>query len=324
MKTSILLFALASVGIFSCSKRLGEVKAPEFDVTTDKTTYKVGEPVVFKFQNTPEIISFYSGAPGNDYLYKDSGLVIPIADYGATFEFSTQLAGTGTQANQVSVWISNDYSGKNDFASVKAATWTDITGLFKLATSTTLLASGTKDISSYFSANRPVYIGFKYITKPQATNQPARTWYVQSFLVKSLVPPVNNQPVLITDHEHSGFQIINQFPAEAPSISNITATRITLLGNAFKLPTDSLYVPGSPWNDPMTETWAVSRALTKNPVSLAKNYSVAVKGINTDFLDSHSYIYTAAGTYKAYFVGTNGNIDDTKTVVKELTLVIER
>jgi len=324
MKTSVLLFGLASIGILSCSKRLGEVKLPEFEVTTEKTTYKVGEPVIFNFTNTTEIISFYSGASGNDYLYKDSGLVVPIADYGATLEFSTQLAGTGTQANQVSVWISNDYSGKNDFASVKAATWTEITSLFKLATSTTLLVSGTKEISSYFSSNRPVYIGFRYITMPQAINLAARTWYVQNLSVKSLAPPVNNQPIFITNHEHSGFQIINQYPVEAPSVSNVTATRITLLGNAFKIPTDSLYVPGSPWNDPQTETWAVSKGLTKNPVALPKNYSVAVKGINTDFLESYSYIYTAAGTYKAYFVGTNGNIDDTETVVKELTLVIER
>ncbi|HTF29459.1 MAG TPA: DUF5017 domain-containing protein [Flavitalea sp.] len=318
-------FSIAVLSIFfcSCSKRLGEVKEPDFEVTTEKTTYKAGESVLFNFTNAADIISFYSGAAGNNYLFKDSGQIIPVADYGATLEFSTQLAGTGTQANQLSVWVSNDYDGKTDFASVKAATWTEITSLFKLATSTTILAAGTKDISSYFNAGKPVYIGFKYLTKSQVANQPARIWYVQSLLVKSLAPLVNGQPVLITDHEHSGFQVINQFPVDAPSLSNIAATRITLLGNAFRIPADSTYVPGSPYNDPQTETWAISKALTKSPVTLARDFSIAVKGINTDVLPGFSYTYNAPGTYKAVFIGSNGNVEQTKTVIKELQLVIE-
>jgi hypothetical protein len=323
MNRFTLSIAVLSILFCSCSKRLGKVKDPEFEVTTEKTTYKVGETVFFSFTNTADFISFYSGAPGNNYLYKDSGQTIPIADYGATLEFSTQLAGTGTQANQLSVWVSNDYNGKTDFASVKAATWTDITSLFKLATSTTILAAGTKDISTYFTPGKPVYIGFKYITKPQVVNQPARIWYVQSLLVKSLAPLINGQSVLITDHEHSGFQIINQFPVEAPSLSNIAATRITLLGNAFRIPGDSLYVPNSAYNDPQTETWAISKALNKTPVTLARDFSIAVKGINVDFLAGFSYIYNTPGTYKAYFIASNSNIEQSKTVIKELQLTIQ-
>jgi hypothetical protein len=323
MKTSILFLALASIGILSCSKRLGKVKDPEFEVTTEKTNYKVGEPVTFNFANNSDVISFYSGAAGNNYMYKDSGQVIPVANFGVTLEFSTQLAGTGTQANQLTVWISNDYNGKDDYASVKAATWTEITSLFKLATTTTLLAAGNKEISSYFNADKPVYIGFRYLTMPQAINKPARIWYVQNLLVKSLAPPINNQPVLITGQERSGFKIINQYPVEAPSLSNVAPTRITMLGNAFRIPGDSLYVPGSAWNDPMTETWAVSKGITKAPVTLARDYSVAVKGINTDVVNSFTHIYTAAGTYKATFVAINSNIEESKTIVKELTLVIE-
>ena len=323
MNRFTLSIAVLSILFCSCSKRLGKVKDPDFEVTTAKTTFKAGEPVLFNFTNDADIISFYSGAPGNNYLYKDSGQIIPIADYGATLEFSTQLAGTGTQANQLSVWVSNDYTGKTDFTSVKAATWTEITSLFKLATSTTILASGTKDISSYFGSGKPVYIGFKYITKPQVVNQPARIWYIQSLLVKSLAPLINGQSILISDHEHSGFQIINQFPVDAPSLSNVAATRITLLGNAFKTPADSTYVPGSAYNDPQTETWAISKALTKGPITLAKDFSIAVKGINVDALPGFSHTYNSPGTYKAVFIGSNGNFEQTKTVIKELQLVIE-
>lgn len=323
MNRFTLSIVVLSILVCSCSKRLGKVENPDFEVTIQKNTYKVGETVLFNFTNAADIMNFYSGAPGNNYLYKDSGQVIPISDYGATLEFSTQLAGTGTQANQLSVWASNDYNGKNDFASVKAATWTDITSLFKLATSTTILAAGTKDISSYFASNKPVYIGFKYLTKSQVANQPARIWYVQSLLVKSLAPSVNGQPVLITDHEHSGFQIINQYPVDAPSLSNVAATRITFLGNAFRIPGDSLYVPNSPYNDPQTETWAISKALNKNPITLARDFSIAVKGINTDAITSFAYTYNTPGTYKAYFIGSNSNIEQTKTVIKELQLEIQ-
>lgn len=338
----------------SCAKKLGEVETPEFEVAVQKTTFKVGEPVVFSFTGKQDNISFYSGEGFNDYAFKD-GRVVNVSGKGATLDFATQLSGTGTQTNQLSVWWSVNYNGKDDYASVQAATWTNITSSFTLATSTTNVASGKADISSLFTPGKPVYIGFKYTTKPQAANGLARSWLVQSLMVRSKAPLVLNKELLLTDQENAGFRLIDQYPKDAPSKSTVVTTRITLFGNLYKNPADSifnpnysiynpsnpiynpqspLYVPGavvpvyvpydpaSQYNDPLTETWVVSKPIYGDSVNLGPDWALSLKGINTDYLEEYVYTYKTPGTYKAHFIARNHTIDGVKEVIREIELTI--
>jgi hypothetical protein len=340
--------------ITSCAKRLGKLDTPAFEVTVKKQTFKVGEPVLFNFTGMPDNISFYSGEGFNDYHFKD-GRVINVAGKGATLDFATQLSGTGTQTNQVSVWLSNNYNGKNDFASVQAATWTDVTSSFTLTTSTTNVLSGKADISTWFTPGQPVYIGFKYTTMPQAANGLARIWWIQSVAVRSKAPFVLNKELLLTDQENAGFRIINQYPADAPSRSAVVPARITLLGNVYKDPADSVfnpnysiynplnpiynpqspsYVPGavipvfvpynpaSAYNDPLTVTWAISKPIYGDTVNLGPDWALSIKGINTDYLQEYIYTYKTPGTYKASFVAYNHNIEGEKKVIRQVELTI--
>lgn len=338
----------------SCAKKLGKVETPAFEVTVKKTTFKVGEPVLFSFTGKQDNISFYSGEGFNDYAFKD-GRVVDVSSKGVTLDFATQLSGTGTQTNHLSVWLSANYNGKGDFASVQAATWTDITSSFTLATSTTNLASGKADISSWVTPGKPVFIGFKYITKPQVANGLARIWWVQNLMVRSKAPVVLNKELLLTDQENAGFRIIDQYPGNAPSRSTITATRITLLGNQYKDPADSIfnpnyylynpanpiynpqsplykpgavipvyvpYDPASAYNDPLTETWAISKPIYGDTVSLGPDWALSLKGINTDYLQEYIYTYKTPGTYKAYFIARNHDIDEEKQVIRQVDLTI--
>lgn len=338
----------------ACSEKLGDLEEPTLEVKVEKTSFKVDEPVVFTFSGTQTGISFYSGEVFNDYAFKD-GRTVELAGQGATLDFFSQLAGTGTQTGQLSVWLSDNYNGGGDLASVKAAAWTDVTGSFTLATGTTNVASGKLDISSRVSKNKPLYIGFKYITKPQATNGLARVWWIQSLAVRSKAELLGEKELLLADQENAGFRTINQFPADAPSLTTISATRITLAGNRYKDPLDSIYNPAysiydpknpiydpkspsyqptakvpvfvpydpnSPYNDPETETWVISRPIYEDKVNLGPDRAVSIKGINTDVLDNYTYTYKTPGTYKVYFVASNHNIDGVKTVVRQLELTI--
>jgi len=210
-------------------------------------------------------------------------------------------------------------------------------------------------------AKKPIYIAFKYVTQPQETNGLARQWYVQTFAIKSkdsLSNTANATPIALTlaDQIHAGFKIVDNSPATNLAQSSVTSTRLTLWGNEYRYATlqkydttlakwdkkDPMYdpnsplyvasavwtpyvpfVPGAPDNDPATENWAVSAPISLTSVDLGPDYSSAIKaGIAASTLTTYPYTYAKPGTYKAVFVGFNGSIDKTKTVVKEITITV--
>src|SRR5690606_25939464 len=129
MKLKYYIICLGLLFLASCSKDLEVGKAPDFNVTTESTTFKVDEPVTFKFTGGADNISFYSGMPSNDYAFKD-GRVIELGNVGATMVFTSSVQ-LGSQANQLTVLASNDFDGNyENLESVKDATWIDITNRF--------------------------------------------------------------------------------------------------------------------------------------------------------------------------------------------------
>lgn len=57
---------------------------PEFEVTTEQTTYQKGKPVVFNLLGDPQSLSFYSGEVGYNYALRDVSLNISIPIQGGT------------------------------------------------------------------------------------------------------------------------------------------------------------------------------------------------------------------------------------------------
>lgn len=348
----------------SCNKDIvTNLETPTFDVTTKTSTFKAGQPITFLFSGTAHTISFYSGETLKDYSFKD-GRVVNVTGAGATMEFTSSLQVAGTQTNQLTILASTNFNG--DYSSVdkvKAATWTDITSRFTLATNATFVPAvpAPKEISDLIVAGKPIYIAFKYVTLPQATNGLARQWFIQTFAIKSLTTlpsTASATPITLTlaDQIHAGFTIVDNSPTTNPAASSVTSTRVTLWGPEYRyaglakydptLPkwnkadpmydrSSPLYVPTAVWtpfvpfvpdaadNDPASETWAVSGAINLNSVNLGPDYSTAIKaGIAASTLVSYPYTYALPGTYKAVFVGFNASIEASKTVVKEITLTI--
>lgn len=339
----------------SCNDRL-EIGTPNFDVTTAKTTYKTGEQVTFDIKGgETHMISFYSGEVLKDYALKD-GRIIDVSKSGITGSFTSSVQ-LGTQTNQVAILASTNFNGDySSIAKVKAATWTDITSRFALGTTATLLASGNKDLSDLVVAGKPLYIAFRYLTKPQATDGIARQWFFQSFAINSNLKLDNTINIPIVDQATAGFRIVDDNIANAAkALSSVTATRVTLQGNTYLNaglpqfdPTNPIfdpknpiydpnsplfqatakYVPfaafdpNSPFNDPATEHWAVSKAILVDKVDLGPDRSIPLKGLPNPTISKHSYVYAKPGSYKAVFIAANNTIDGEKRVIKEINLTI--
>src|SRR5690606_31067925 len=350
MKYSCIILLLCLLAIVSCEL---EIETPDLQITTETNTYRVGESIKFKVQGNADMVAFYSGEPSNQYEYKE-GRIIDVSGQGALMEFTSGVTG-GTQEEQLTILASSDFDGTYDLEGVNKANWLDITDRFTLGTSATFSPSSLQDISDLFSADEPLFIAFKYVTKPQEEHGLARNWMIQNFQIKSPVT-FNENPLTVVDQINAAFQIVDSEPENAPSRSTITSTRVSLLGNVYKDPNDPIYDPenpifdpenpiydpeshlydpnavrpdfvpydpSSPYNDPPTENWAISRPIYIDKVDLGPDWSTVIKGISISKLEEYTYAYHRPGTYTAYFVAINASIDGTKEVIHQFELNIE-
>lgn len=361
MKFKYYYILLGVLLMVSCKKEIvTNLETPTFDVTVSNATVKAGQPVNFQFTGTAHTISFYSGETLKQYAFRD-GRTVDVTGSGITMEFTSSVQ-VGAQANQLSVLASTDFNGDySSLDKVKAATWTDITSKFALGTNATFKATGAIDISDLAVAGKPIYIAFKYKTDAQSLTNLARQWYIQTFAIKSLktLPSTASAtPITLTlaDQIHAGFALVDGSPETNKAQSSVTSTRVTLWGPEFRYPElakydgtlpkwnkdDPMYIIGSPtynaaavWtpfipfdpnatdNNPVSETWAVSGPIGLTTVTLGPDYSTAIKlGPAASTLTAYPYSYAMPGTYQAIFVGFNGSIEETKTVVKELTITV--
>jgi hypothetical protein len=341
---AVLLFAA------SCSKEIGATKMPAFDVQTDATTYQVGKAITFNISGgDADYITFYSGTPLNEYNYRD-GHVVDAS--GALLSFSTAVT-LGAQANQLAVMASTNFDGTYTYDKVKAATWTDITSRFVLGTDGTAKASTEQDISDLLVPGKPIYIGFKYLTKPQAVNGLARSWTVTALLVNSK-QKLGTAVLKVTDQTFAGIKLVDQDPVNTPSRSSL-GTGLNLYGNLYKQATDEIFDPNnpifdpknpkydpkstlyqplavrptfvpfdptSPYNDPTRENWGITKGLTTDKIDLGIDKGTPIKTVTEAVKTTHSYTFGTPGTYTVTFVAKNMTIDETKEVVKQLTLTI--
>ena len=359
---------LGALIMASCDKEITVESAAKFNVTTEGTSFKAGTPIKFKLTGGEvQRIAFYSGEAKNDYAFKD-GRLADVKGAGVTMTFTssltngeqaTQLPGLGNQNNQLTILASTDFNGDySSIAKVKAATWKDITSRFVLGTSTSFVSSGIKDIADLVVAGKPLYIAFKYVTKPQATNGIARIQGIQTFAVSSTAKLNNTIPLNFALQNTAAFRIVDENPVNAPARSSVSLTRVTLYGNQYFWPGHAIFDPANtvfdplnpiydpqsvyyvptavrptyvaysasnPRNDPLSENWAVSRAITiGDQIDLGPDLAKTVKTMNTAPLTEFIYTtgYVKPGTYKAVFVASNASKDDFQEITRGITLTI--
>lgn len=302
----ILLVCCISIVLYACNKL--ELVAPNFEVTVNKSTFKVGDSVIFAFTGTPDNIAFYSGETGHIYDYRQRASATGASNQ-LSFATATANLATGNvgQTNNLKLFASSDFSGSVDSASIRKATWTDITSRAKIATTATSTASGTVDVSDFQPTKDSLYIAFRYLSTPSSTAARARQYTVSAFLFQNVFPNgtvyVNN--TINTDVRYAGFQAAS-FRGTSVKDSLKWALGTTL---TFAQGVDNL----------SDEDWAISKAFRLS--AIPPDIAVGIKNSQV-VLPQYVYKYTKPGTYTVTFVANNVAGTGISEVARTLTITV--
>jgi len=314
MKLNV-FFALILVITLSACDREKDVAEPDFDVAMEAATAKAGEEVQFNFSGNPGSISFYSGEQGNDYAYKDEPRIDQIEQITLSFQTHNQEGNPlpNTSLASLKVMFSTDFSGTYDYAGVSAATWTDISSRFTIASPRAWgsnlgwFESGTVDISDLRASGKPFYIAYKYeVPTYSGTANQTRRWRMQQFRLNSLTSLGTVQS--LGTYSPTNFSLISRDEPRA-TLSQLASSIV-------------LFAPRAANAQESVEEWAVSMPFSADEINLGNEFSVAVKGYGNPGVKDFKHTYTKEGTYKATFVAKNVNIHNTKQVIRQIDVTI--
>ena len=265
-----------------------------FDVTTNGTTFKAGQDIVFNFTGNPDNMTFYSGEPGTNYANRNRTSI-----KGSPKLNFTSLIKNGVQVNALALLASTDFIGTYDSAHVVSATWTDITSRAVLSNGLDNTPSGTIDLSDLVVEGKPLYLAYKFIGQAGSSQ---RSCVIRTFNVIDYSP--DDPPATLTDINNAGW------------------LGISLLGPTIKwsIATDIVRIDGATGT---TATANLDYVITKAlyPDKVQPDLGVALKNMSS-YLSSYSYRYAVPGTYKIAFVASNIRTNDEKTVVREMTVTV--
>ena len=306
-----IIFCL-SILLASCGKE-EIVNTPDFEVTgyevtsTIDTSGNAVKQVTFNFSGDASLISFYSGLPGHDYAYRE-GHILEVS--GLRSSFTTNLANTGSQENQLSVLVSTDFSGIYDIANIKAATWTDITSRYSLNVrgASAALSSGLVDISDLLVEGKPIYYAFSYICLPQAIHGGNSTWRIREFTLES---ETELGVTSLATHTTADWHLINH------------GDTVDVGRGAVIESNGALRFNGNHRNPQVpTESWGITKKFVVDKVDLGPDRPVSIKGTIDPQLRSYSFNYTTPGIYKVVFIASNASFEGQASVVKEVEVII--
>jgi hypothetical protein len=290
-KFNIIASLICCITLSACEKlQLDEL---QFDVSTSKTVFKVGEEVVFNFTGNPDNITFYSGEIGKQYEFKDRTSAVGTAQ----LQFTSFLQ--NNKPNTLKFLASTDFSGVVDSASIVNATWIDITNRVTLSSGLDNTASGVVDLSDLRDLNKKVYFAFRFTDVSSTTAQ--ATWTLRNFVVRNTVDDRTFEIMNLADAGWGRFSMINK-----TNIWTVSATGLRFTGGAA--------------NTPNNDAWVIARPADLNFV--ARDLGESIKDLNQRLMPQ-TYIYNTPGTYKVAFIGLKSNVETTKSIVRELTITIE-
>lgn len=294
--------------------RSHDVVAPDFDVTTTKKTFKIGDTILFQFSGNPNYLSFYSGEQGKIFENKDR-----IQAKGVSKLQFTSARANGTQANSLQLLYSTNFPGitAGDTTLTKTkltgATWTDITSRATLSTGAST-ASGVIDLSDIAAGGKPIFLAFKYLG---ATGSIQNKWTITNLTVTNTLPDANVYTIAnlnttaIANYGVStifppgwvGYKILNNFSWVVSAGSSLVITGATTVANATN----------------PAESWVIM-----GPVDLSRvspDIGVSLKD-QTTTVANYTYVYKTAGTYNVTFRAANSNTYGLQEVVKQMQLTI--
>jgi hypothetical protein len=307
MKKAILCTMLI-VSAFAC-KKLDDVKSPEFNVTTEKTTYKVNEQVDFNFTGDVDIISIFSGTIGNDYDHTDGRIMT--SKFLINFETHTL---DGTQTNQIAILMSKDFNKDYSINGVNQANWIDVSSKFRLATPADNRAwvnSGFGDISEYLDLQNPetIYLAVKHTVRNQNLYGTGNLNRVRNF---KLLASNDLGETSVFTHTIANWNLFST-PNKMPNRASLEASQMTLRQST-----------GTAYAAENTEDWVVSVPINITPsIDMGPDLAIGIKNLAEKMPKSYAKTFTKAGTYNVVFKAINQNIEGRKEIIKQIKIIIE-
>lgn len=318
MKNKILILLPLLTLFLACENE--KVDTPEFQVSVDSTTYHVGESVTFKLSGDADIISFYSGTTGNAYEYSQTDRIVEAL---ASVTFQTQNrsqtysgvdAGSSyCQDNQFKVRISTDFNGQYDSASVKNATWVDLTPSFSIgplacSSTSSYVSAGTVDLTNYLEDEKPFYFAFQYINLPNVDNGNCNIWRFSNF---NLTAVSDAGSVTVATQNSALWTSVFMGPNwDHTRGYSTTTTAVTMRADPAYRNIDQ-------------ELWCISSGLTVDKeINVGEDKAIGIKALADTPLTSYSYVFNEPGVYLVTFIAANTNIYDRKETIRQIQITV--
>lgn len=303
--------------MFLSCKKYAEVSSLNFDVKTEKTTYKIGEQVNFQITGgDAQQITFYSGKVGNAYDFRTAKRIDQLNELYLAFDtHNTATANEGFPK----VLISSDFDGNFVFANVKAATWKDMSNRFVWGApavwQTGWTSSGAlNNLYDLVKDSKSFYIAYQYYVPDRTAvtgSVPAAGWRTRNNVLTGVTKFGTTQTIASNAAASWNWSLVLNNP--------LVTSRTVVAGTTILLEPPAAT---SSYYKQEYEVWAVSKKFDIGEIDLGTDKGVGLKQYIDPPISQHTTTYNAAGTYKVVFVASNTTAGDSKQNVKELNIII--
>jgi hypothetical protein len=343
-----LMIATGIAALLSACDTNEEISAPDFTVTTGKTTVKAGDVVQFDLAGKPNVLTFYSGEVGLNYDSKDRFTAEGIVQLGFQSAMQQGTVPPAASLDALSLMISTDLAGY-DAESIGKATWTDITDRntkWPTALTTTFTGSDVIDISDFNKANK-VNIAFRFKGKPDPSFA-QRKWQIKDLTVSNMLTDGIVTPLFSTFLNAGWVQAsvkndLNPGTPETLGVGynawnvgtwNVSATNnpiiFTTTSGLKAVNTNGIVIaaaypitfdPGKTINNDENEDWLITSAIDLKKTK--PDVGVVIKNAASKSLTKYQYVFKKAGTYTVTFDAMNNNLDNSIHSVKQIVITVE-
>lgn len=293
----------------SCYK--DEPDQTDFTVTPDNLVVRVDDSIRFNFEGYADLITFYSGETGQEYIHRDR---TEAEGLGLQLSIASQVL-WGAQQNNVRLLLSTAFSGIYSPDDIVESEWTDITDKFTLSASPagtpgTVTNSGPVDLSSYIVAGRPMYFAYRYESQaaPSAA-QAGRGWRFPVFKLETVT--AEGTSTELTNVTSAGWREVRLKSAvERPEN---TSTWVIQAGSPF------LFFDPKSSTEPHLH-WMITAPLS--PTAMRPDKPLTIKGFIDKMETTFAHRFSSTGRYKVTFVAANVNSHGRNEIVKEFEIEV--
>ncbi len=286
-------------------------KKLKFDVTYEDRIYRVDEPIDFTIEGNAEEIYFYSGEVGSRYEFRNEGEKIAIDNVKVTFESARSNLKVPCHRW---IMISNDFNGEyKSEAAIKAATWTDITHRFTLASDNQRTKSGTIDLTRY-TKQGPFYFAFRYISEEYTIAARPPSWRIYDFRIWGTTGKGRNKEEFTLGDISKTPQSANFIAYDFQAEDGLGYNRVG--PNYLRMEPFKEAAPSE-----LHEVWIISKAIDGNLVTESSEIGTVLRCACQQPIKEHRYAFNAAGQYSVVFVGIDS--DSGERIVKTLDVTVK-